>query len=696
MKIRTTSLSYNLATAFIFFITIFIVLLYLYKVLSTKGEILQDKIAIGTLSKAIIEMSLERSLMQVILRLDDPISSDLSKMVNDQRDKSNAGFDSVTKYLQNLNQSSEISNLISSLNQYRDEVEQIRAIADQNFILPLAERNKDEIYSLPDRMKNTIIEFVVLPNQIKIEDGYLSSNLIDMNTIQQKAWEVREFGGRERTYMAIATARGEVIDGETLREMKLMHLRAEEAMSYLRTYLSYNNIDTVIKNKIQTLDKVYFNDYKSIRETIISESKAGLDYSISFANFFRDSSNALDEAVELTYLTNNTIEQYIANVQSDVQQLFFVFIFALIVSTALYGAQIYFTQNTICNTLIDLARDTQELSNGNTNVDLTRFGAKNEIGKIAQSIEDIRQNALKKEQAELEKAKIASEQAENARKKLLFDLATDFEKRVISIVQFVSDASGKLVNIAKEMDMQVSKSSQLSESSCTTSASILNQVSTVTESVTGLSSTIGEISRQTELAKNNTLQSVEMANKGTKCSNELVTCSNKVHEVVDIISNIASQVNLLALNATIESARAGEAGKGFEVVAGEIKNLAAQTEKSILDIKTTLDDMQVTSSSMADVISNITSSIETVSEVSTNVAIAIDAQNNTTNEIALSMKNTQEGTNIVSQNLDEVSSTSKIAAKSARTVLDSAGELSEQANKLEDVVKGLIYELKNV
>ncbi|MEZ5249444.1 MAG: methyl-accepting chemotaxis protein [Ilumatobacteraceae bacterium] len=62
--------------------------------------------------------------------------------------------------------------------------------------------------------------------------------------------------------------------------------------------------------------------------------------------------------------------------------------------------------------------------------------------------------------------------------------------------------------------------------------------------------------------------------------------------IVEIIQDIANQINLLALNATIESARAGEAGRGFAVVANEVKTLAKEASDATEQISAEIEGVK--------------------------------------------------------------------------------------------------------
>jgi len=70
----------------------------------------------------------------------------------------------------------------------------------------------------------------------------------------------------------------------------------------------------------------------------------------------------------------------------------------------------------------------------------------------------------------------------------------------------------------------------------------------------------------------------------------LLSITNQMAEIINIVKGIAEQTNLLSLNAAIEAAKAGEHGLGFSVVAGEVRKLSDDTKKSVANVATLIQN----------------------------------------------------------------------------------------------------------
>ncbi len=180
-------------------------------------------------------------------------------------------------------------------------------------------------------------------------------------------------------------------------------------------------------------------------------------------------------------------------------------------------------------------------------------------------------------------------------------------------------------------------------------------VQSVATAVEELSASVREISNNMTSSSNSTREIMEATLHSSSETDKLVLGMEQMGSILELISNIANQINLLALNATIESARAGEAGKGFAVVATEVKNLAAQTSKATEEIAQEIEGIQKISQNVVQSVQAIKEFADKVNESVSGTASAIEEQSVVTNDIS---QNTQKVAGSVIEITDRIKSLS--------------------------------------
>ena len=172
----------------------------------------------------------------------------------------------------------------------------------------------------------------------------------------------------------------------------------------------------------------------------------------------------------------------------------------------------------------------------------------------------------------------------------------------------------------------------------------LGSVQGVAAAIEEMTASISEISENMSHSRSAAGGIMKEAQESSVAATQLTQSMKVMEGIIDLINDIAGQVNLLALNATIEAARAGEAGKGFAVVASEVKSLATQTTKATEDIASQISEVQGVAGAVASTVENISDSATNVNDYITGVASAVEEQSSVIKEISA---NTQRMTHSI-------------------------------------------------
>lgn len=164
-------------------------------------------------------------------------------------------------------------------------------------------------------------------------------------------------------------------------------------------------------------------------------------------------------------------------------------------------------------------------------------------------------------------------------------------ENLIDSMRQMDQASAEQIKEADIANERVTVMGETGSMVVSTAAKQGEQVDKVAGAVKQIDTIVSEMSQAANRATEHGQGVLAAAQEGAQSVKETVLgmqaiaeSSDKIADIISVITDIAEQTNLLALNAAIEAARAGVHGKGFAVVADEVGKLAQRSSEAAKEI----------------------------------------------------------------------------------------------------------------
>ena len=229
---------------------------------------------------------------------------------------------------------------------------------------------------------------------------------------------------------------------------------------------------------------------------------------------------------------------------------------------------------------------------------------------------------------------------------------------------------------------QLSSSTQQVTSRTQSQDSSMQQIRTLVEAMNKAMQEIAVNARQVagsaEQAAGEAREGGDSIKQSIQAMAQISDRSEKVGEIIGVITDISDQINLLALNAAIEAARAGEQGRGFAVVAEGITKLADRSQEATREVAEVIKDTMR-------VVKKGTEVSDKASEAIQKINVSVESVSGLIQEISDSTGKQAEDSGTVSKSIEDVSELTTQIGQMALQQAQNAEELVKSSKTLGDI-----------
>jgi methyl-accepting chemotaxis protein len=516
-----------------------------------------------------------------------------------------------------------------------------------------------------------------LSSQVRLSDPFFDQ----MMTVKDLAWSVRSDAGVERLMIGNAIASGTKPSDDWQRKVFELRGRVSAAWALLLDLTKDSGTPQSLVQAIGSAKERYFDRYNRDRDSVYGSLVADGRSRMTGSEWIQQSNPALQSLIAVANTAIDLAQARAETASADAGHQFLKQSLSALTAVLICVVGLVTLSWYIVRPIVQLTATMKQLAAGSTGLHVPCVTRSDELGEMAKAVEVFKRSAI--ENARLHAAQQETAARTTAEKQAAaVELASAFNAKVGNLVGSLSTAAREMETTARTMSQAADEAGR----QATVVTSFAEQTSTNVHKVAVASDRLAASAHEIEAQVSSSAALVGKAVANTQRTDGTVKIlsdrSERIDQILQLISDIAAQTNLLALNATIEAARAGDAGRGFGVVAFEVKNLAIQTAKATEEIAVQITQSQDATREAVTAVREIGHTIEELQQVAMGIATAVEEQHVAAQEIARSVAEAAHGTQEVTNGILQVQQATAGTGSASSQVLTAASALSHDSATL--------------
>jgi methyl-accepting chemotaxis protein len=326
--------------------------------------------------------------------------------------------------------------------------------------------------------------------------------------------------------------------------------------------------------------------------------------------------------------------------------------------------------------LNETADSADEVANGNLAIEMKPRSQEDRLGtSLARMVKNLRELITKVQEA-AEQVSAASEEisgGSQATAQGAQQIAQGAEKQASTVEQ----TSATIQQVSSSVQ-QVSANTQQQNVAMQEVRAAVERMSAALQEV---AKNAGDVARSSTQAADEAREGGDSIKQTVAAMARIGASSEKIGQIIGVITDISEQINLLALNAAIEAARAGEHGRGFAVVAEGVTKLAERSQEAAKEIADVIKETSriikagtEISDKAGEAMNRINASVETVTALIQTISDATEAQAGDSKKVTISIEELGNMTTQITQATEQQAQSAEELVKAAKVL----GDISQQ------------------